>query len=82
MRLATWNVNSIRQREPHVRAWLERVRPDVLFLQEIKCEAPQFPTPAFAELGYQAGADRQLKVYEQTGSTVSVVDYIHGQFLE
>lgn len=52
MKLATWNVNSVRQREPHIRRWLERARPEVLFLQEIKCEAPQFP-PGFAELGYR-----------------------------
>jgi exodeoxyribonuclease III len=52
MKLATWNVNSIRQREPHVRRWLERVAPDFLFLQEIKCEEPQFPK-GFAELGYK-----------------------------
>jgi exodeoxyribonuclease-3 len=54
VRLATWNVNSIRQRAPHVRAWLERVQPDVLFLQEIKCEAPQFPLDGLEELGYRA----------------------------
>jgi exodeoxyribonuclease-3 len=54
MRVASWNVNSIRQREPHVRAWLERVQPDVLFLQEIKCEEPQFPTESFKSLGYTA----------------------------
>ena len=52
MKIATWNVNSIRQRESHVRRWLERVQPDLLFLQEIKCEAPQFP--AFQDLGYAA----------------------------
>ena len=53
MKLATWNVNSVRQREPHVRRWLQRVQPDVLFLQEIKCETPQFPA-GFADLGYTA----------------------------
>ena len=53
MKIATWNVNSIRQREPHVRRWLERAQPDVLFLQELKCEAAQFPQ-GFADLGYQA----------------------------
>jgi exodeoxyribonuclease-3 len=51
VKLATWNVNSIRQREGHVRRWLERVQPDVLFLQEIKCEAAQFPA-GLVELGY------------------------------
>lgn len=52
MRLASWNVNSIRQREGHVAAWLERVKPDVLVLQEIKCEAPAFPAATFQALGY------------------------------
>ena len=54
MKLATWNVNSIRQREGHVATWLGRVRPDILCLQEIKCEAAQFPAARFADLGYTA----------------------------
>ena len=52
MRIATWNVNSIRQREGHVARWLARVQPDVLFLQELKGEAPGFPAAAFRALGY------------------------------
>jgi exodeoxyribonuclease-3 len=54
LRVATWNVNSIRQREAHVARWLERVQPDVLFLQELKCEAPVFPGATFRALGYEA----------------------------
>lgn len=54
MKIATWNVNSVRQRERHIRAWLERVQPDVLFLQEIKCEQPAFPALSFQELGYRS----------------------------
>ena len=54
MKIATWNVNSIRQREGHVKRWLERVQPDVLFLQEIKCEAAQFPALTYETLGYRA----------------------------
>ena len=54
MKFATWNVNSIRAREDHVRRWLEREQPDALLLQEIKCEASSFPAPAFASLGYTA----------------------------
>ncbi len=54
MKLATWNVNSIRIREPHVRRWLERAEPDVLLLQEIKCEQPAFPAGSFEALGYQS----------------------------
>jgi exodeoxyribonuclease-3 len=56
LRVATWNVNSIRQRERHVRGWITRVQPDVLLLQEIKCEAAAFPALSFADLGYQADA--------------------------
>jgi exodeoxyribonuclease III len=54
MKIATWNVNSIRQREGHVKRWLERVQPDLLFLQEIKCEAAAFPALTFQSVGYKA----------------------------
>ncbi len=54
MKLATWNVNSIRIREPHVCRWLQRAEPDVLLLQEIKCEQPAFPAAAFEGLGYRS----------------------------
>ncbi len=54
VKIATWNVNSIRQRETHVLRWLERCQPDVLVLQEIKCEAAAFPALAFQGAGYQA----------------------------
>ena len=54
VKIATWNVNSVRQREQHIRRWLERVKPDVLFLQEIKCEEPAFPALSFQEIGYRS----------------------------
>ena len=54
MKIATWNVNSIRIREPHVCRWLQRAEPDVLLLQEIKCEQPAFPAAAFEALGYRS----------------------------
>jgi exodeoxyribonuclease-3 len=53
VKIATWNVNSIRQRARHVEAWLARVQPDVLFLQEIKCQEPDFPRAAFEAAGYR-----------------------------
>jgi exodeoxyribonuclease-3 len=56
VRIATWNVNSIRQRAGHVHAWLERVKPDLLLLQEIKCETAAFPAAGFRELGYESEA--------------------------
>jgi exodeoxyribonuclease-3 len=56
VKIATWNVNSIRQREKHVCRWLEKAQPDILLLQEIKCEAPAFPALSFHALGYTAEA--------------------------
>ena len=54
MKFATWNVNSIRSRETHVRRWLQREQPDALLLQEIKCETGAFPADGFAALGYRS----------------------------
>ncbi len=54
MKIATWNVNSIRQREGHVQRWLQSHAPDILMLQEIKCEAPAFPALTFRGLGYES----------------------------
>ncbi|KWX23792.1 exodeoxyribonuclease III [Mycolicibacterium wolinskyi] len=52
MRLATWNVNSIRARVDRVTDWLARADVDVLAMQETKCADDQFPTMPFAALGY------------------------------
>lgn len=52
MRLATWNVNSVRSRVDRVLAFLERTQTDVLALQETKCRDDQFPRAAFAAAGY------------------------------
>lgn len=56
MRLATWNVNSIRTRVDRVIAFLERSGTDVLAMQEIKCRPDQFPVDAFAHAGYEVAA--------------------------
>jgi exodeoxyribonuclease-3 len=53
MRIATWNVNSIKQRTDSVVAWLKARAPDVVCLQEIKCLDEAFPREAFEALGYQ-----------------------------
>lgn len=54
MKIATWNVNSIRSREVRALAWLEAHQPDVLCLQEIKVVDEAFPAETFARLGYHA----------------------------
>jgi exodeoxyribonuclease-3 len=53
MRVATWNINSIRSRYGRVVDWLGREDIDVLALQEIKCKPEQFPVEAFEEAGYE-----------------------------
>jgi exodeoxyribonuclease-3 len=53
MRVATWNVNSIRSRVARVVDWLGREDVDVLAMQEIKCKPEQFPFEAFADAGYE-----------------------------
>jgi exodeoxyribonuclease-3 len=52
MKIATWNVNSLRARLPNVCEWLKDSRPDVVLLQEIKCQEGDFPHEAIGDLGY------------------------------
>ena len=59
MRIATWNVNSVRTRLDQVLAWLEQERPDVLCLQETKVTDELFPQQAFEALGYSAAISGQ-----------------------
>jgi exodeoxyribonuclease-3 len=54
MRIATWNVNSVRARLPRLLPWLRETRPDVVCLQETKCVDEEFPREELEELGYQA----------------------------
>ena len=52
MRIATWNVNSIRQRLEPLMAWLKECQPDVVCLQETKCTDDAFPRFELEALGY------------------------------
>lgn len=51
LRLATWNINSVRLRIDQVARFVQERAPDVLMLQEIKCTTDQFPRAAFEEMG-------------------------------
>ena len=53
MKIATWNVNSLKVRLPHVLDWMAANRPDVLALQETKLTDDAFPVEAIAEAGYR-----------------------------
>jgi exodeoxyribonuclease III len=59
MRIATWNVNSIKAHLDQVTQWLTTEKPDVVCLQEIKCEDHAFPSAHFEELGYASAVHGQ-----------------------
>lgn len=52
MKLASWNVNSIKARLPNVLEWLREVQPDAVALQELKCQDDAFPRMEIEDLGY------------------------------
>ncbi len=59
MRIATWNINSVRQRMENLQAWLRENSPDIVCLQEIKCTDEAFPREAFENLGYNVAVHGQ-----------------------
>jgi exodeoxyribonuclease-3 len=59
MKIATWNVNSMNVRLPHVLEWLQAHDPDVLVLQEIKQLTEKFPAEALQEVGFHSIASGQ-----------------------
>ena len=59
MKIATWNVNSIRARLERALAWLDRHEPDVLCLQELKVTDDAFPTDVFEQAGYRSAVHGQ-----------------------
>ena len=79
MRIATWNVNSLKVRLPHMLDWLATHQPDVLCLQETKQEDRQFPLDALQQTGYQAAFSGQ-KTYNGVAiiSKVTATDVTYG----
>ena len=59
VKIATWNVNSIKARLPNLLAWLESAKPDVLLLQELKCVEDNFPRLEIEGLGYHVAVAGQ-----------------------
>jgi exodeoxyribonuclease III len=59
MRIATWNVNSIRQRMDCLQAWLKEREPDIVCLQEVKCTDDAFPREPIEALGYNVAVHGQ-----------------------
>ncbi|MGI8819661.1 MAG: exodeoxyribonuclease III [Chthoniobacterales bacterium] len=54
MKIASWNINSLRKREERLLAWLAQTQPDVVCLQETKCTDEQFPVASLRRAGYHA----------------------------
>lgn len=63
VKVVSWNVNSVNARLARVVSYLERTKPDVLMLQEIKCQDEKFPSEIFKNLGYQHQAVFGQKTY-------------------
>lgn len=93
MRIATWNVNSIRQRTEHVLNWLKTHEPDVLCLQEIKCQDEAFPRQVFEDAGYHCAVHGQktfngvallskLPIEDVTPRLPGMNDDAHARYLE
>lgn len=59
MKIATWNVNSVKARLPNVLDWLAEAKPDVVLLQEIKCQDEGFPALEFEALGWRCAVHGQ-----------------------
>ncbi|MHB2166176.1 exodeoxyribonuclease III [Alsobacter sp. R-9] len=59
MRIATWNVNSVKQRIGHLTDWLKEAQPDIVCLQELKCVDDAFPAADIEALGYNVAVHGQ-----------------------
>jgi len=59
MRIATWNVNSVKQRVENLSAWLKERQPEIVCLQETKCQDEAFPREPFEALGYNVAIHGQ-----------------------
>jgi len=93
MRIATWNVNSIKQRLDNVLTWLKERQPDVVCLQETKCVDEAFPREAIEALGYNVAVHGQrafngvavlskLRFDEVTPRLLGDEEDDHARFLE
>src|SRR6478735_4506654 len=93
MRIATWNVNSIRQRLELLLSWLQECSPDIVCLQEIKCVDDAFPREQIEALGYNVAVHGQktfngvamlskLPFYEVAPGLIGDESDVQARFLE
>ena len=87
MKIATWNINSLNVRLPHVQDWLQQYQPDVLVLQELKLDQDKFPAAAIEMLGFHAAWSGQktyngvriINVYCVNGEAVDSPKFAYKQ---
>lgn len=87
MRLATWNVNSLKARLTRVEEWIADVSPDVLCLQETKSTDEAFPTEFFTDLGYESvhhgqGQWNGVAIVSRVGLENAVANFADGSPLD
>ena len=80
MKIATWNVNSMNVRLPHVLEWLAANRPAMLVLQELKQLTDAFPAEALSDVGYSSIANGQktyngVAVISRTQATDPIAEF-------
>lgn len=83
MRLATWNVNSLKARLPRVEEWLADIQPDVLCMQETKLADDAFPALTFQSIGYESvhhgqGQWNGVAILSKVGIDEVVANFGHG----
>ena len=59
MKIASWNVNSLKVRLPHLQQWLGEAQPDIIALQETKLTDDKFPADEIAAMGYRVAFSGQ-----------------------
>jgi len=79
MKIATWNVNSVRARLERLLAWLQKTQPDIVCLQELKAKEEVFPREAIRAVGYHAAVYGQ-RTFNGVGilSRIEPIDVVRG----
>ena len=77
VKIATWNVNSVRARAQHLENWLSEFKPDIALLQELKCQDEQFPREQIEHLGYNVAVVGQKSYNGVAVLSKSPIDVEH-----
>jgi exodeoxyribonuclease III len=84
VRIATWNVNSLKVRMPRVEQWLADMQPDILCMQETKVSDDAFPTLSFLSMGYESAHHGQgqwngVAILSKVGLTDVTINFADGE---